>query len=260
VFFGIPQPTPFDLRWRMFGIDVRVHPFFWLTGILLGWGQWQKHNPILSLILWVVCVFVSILIHEMGHVLMGRLFGSHGHILLYGFGGLALGANNLRERWRRVLVLFAGPLAGFLLLGIVFVVALKLASRQKGMELTFSEPMVQDVYRMLVWINLGWGILNLLPIFPLDGGQISREVFEGILGVRGTIISLALSIAVAGVLAVHCLVGGAYERPLIPFLPEGDFYMAFFFGLLAMSSFQLLQQEQSRTRSRWRDDDRLPWE
>lgn len=258
MFLGIPQPTPFDLRWRMFGIDVRVHPFFWLTGILLGWSSWQSPSPILSLLLWLLCVFVSILVHEMGHVLMGRLFGSKGHILLYSFGGLAIGANNLRERWQRVLVLFAGPLAGFLFLGIVFGAALFLSSRQNGMEITFSQPIVQDVYEMLVWINLGWGILNLLPIFPLDGGQISREVFEGIIGPRGTIISLTLSVAVAGLLALHAVLA-AYGRPLFHYLPRGV-YMAIFFGLLALSSVQLLQQEQNRMRERWREDDRLPWE
>ena len=67
------------------------------------------------LVLWIICVFVSILIHEMGHVLMGRLFGAEGHIVLYSFGGLAIGSKRLADRWQRIAVSFAGPLAQFIL-------------------------------------------------------------------------------------------------------------------------------------------------
>ena len=111
MFSGIPQPTPLDLYWRMFGTDVRVHPFFWVMAVLLGWHWFDSFNDprlgILFLALWVLCVFVSILLHEFGHVLMGRVFGSNGHILLYSFGGLAIGSNNLRQRTHRILVLLA---------------------------------------------------------------------------------------------------------------------------------------------------------
>src|SRR5207302_5403914 len=60
------------------------------------------------LLIWIACTFVSILIHELGHVFMGRLFGSHGHIVLYSFGGLAIGSSALRSRWQRIAVYFAG--------------------------------------------------------------------------------------------------------------------------------------------------------
>ncbi len=126
MFFGSPQPTPFDLHWRMFGIDVRVHPFFWLTAVLLGWS-WVDVG-LVYLLLWILCVFVSVLIHEMGHVLMGRVFGSDGYILLYSFGGLAFNSNNVRHRWQRVCVSFAGPLAQFVLFGAVLAFAIVAAA------------------------------------------------------------------------------------------------------------------------------------
>src|SRR5262249_7190 len=72
--FGIAQPTQFDLHWRMFGIDVRVHPLFWLFSAVLGWGF--TGGRLDSLVVWVVVVFVSVLVHELGHVLTGRIFGS----------------------------------------------------------------------------------------------------------------------------------------------------------------------------------------
>jgi hypothetical protein len=47
-------------------------------------------------------MFISILVHELSHVLMGQAFGAYGHIVLYGFGGLAVGSNQLNVRWQRV--------------------------------------------------------------------------------------------------------------------------------------------------------------
>jgi membrane-associated protease RseP (regulator of RpoE activity) len=242
--FGIPQPTQFDLHWRMFGIDVRVHPLFWLFSAVLGWGF--TGGRLDSLAVWVVVVFVSVLVHELGHVLTGRIFGSSGHILLYSFGGLALGSNNLGRRWQRILVLFAGPLAGFLLAAVTFATLLLVPLP--------SNPLLREAVGMVLVVNIGWGILNLLPIFPLDGGQISREVLEGSLGHRGLLISFGISVGVAAALAVHMV----WPLPFIPFGGH-SIYNAIFFALLAVSSYQLLQAEMNR-RPRHYDDDRLPWE
>ena len=90
-----PKPTPFDLNWRMFGIHVRVHPGFWIFSAIFGWGMCT--NPITgkivlsSLLTWIGCTFFSVLIHELGHVVMGRLCGQKGNIVLHSFGGLAIG-------------------------------------------------------------------------------------------------------------------------------------------------------------------------
>ncbi len=93
-----PEPTTMDLRFRLFGTHVRVHPLFWLITAILGFNSTNKPilpgNGLGDLVLWVFCVFFSILLHEFGHVWMGRLFGSEGHIVLQGMGGLAIGSNN----------------------------------------------------------------------------------------------------------------------------------------------------------------------
>src|SRR5947209_9735069 len=73
-------PTPFDLHWRLFGIDFRVHPSFWLVNLLFGYFYVRyvpdADNRLLPYLgLWLLCAFVSILVHELGHVTAGRLFG-----------------------------------------------------------------------------------------------------------------------------------------------------------------------------------------
>lgn len=65
-------------RFRFLGFPVRVHPYFWITTLLLsGLGETG------SVLLWVLACFVSILLHETGHVAMMKLFGIRAEVILY---------------------------------------------------------------------------------------------------------------------------------------------------------------------------------
>ncbi len=76
--------TPYDLRFRLLDIPVRVHPLFWVISAVMGW---QDHNlPMVAF--WVACVFFSVLVHEYGHGLMAMRFHTSPSILLYSMGGL----------------------------------------------------------------------------------------------------------------------------------------------------------------------------
>jgi len=271
-----PNQTPYDLHWRMFGISVRVHPMFWLVSAIMGWNTLKIGFE--YLLIWIACVFISILIHELGHVWMGLVFGSHGHIVLYSFGGLAIGSNHSDKRWQRIAVCFAGPAAGFLLLGVLFLliwlrdpevfpVYWAMAKQDLGLpvdRLDVARDVLLNINRVelfivsqLIFINLLWGLVNLLPIWPLDGGQISRDVCEGVSRDRGLTWSLGISLVLSGLLAIHCLMA-ANGQPLLP-LRFGSTYSAILFGLLALESFQLLQHAQSQRR--WTDEhwDRDDW-
>jgi stage IV sporulation protein FB len=250
VFLLEPEETRYDLRWRMFGTPVRVHPMFWIISVVLGFNGTMRPGGggVPALLEWVVCVFVSILLHEFGHILMGRLFGSPGYIVLYSFGGLAVGSNHLRRRWQRMLVSFAGPLAQFLFLGVVLVSLFFLAPTVQPAW----QPHVERVMGFLVWINLFWALVNLLPIWPLDGGQIARELCQAVMPERGTAFSLGLSMVISGFLAVHLLMA-TQGKPLIPYLDIRSMYLAIFFALFCLSSFTALQAENARRH--WRDDE-----
>jgi len=249
VYLFEPARTQFDLNFRIFGIDVRVHPMFWLVTAILGSSFEQL--GIQYLVSWVVVAFFSVLIHELGHVLMGRMFGSFGHIVLYGFGGLAIGSSNLDRRWQRNLVYVAGPFAQFLLLGIGFMGAIAYATKKEGVP----EPLM-IVFRQFFFVNFFWPVLNLLPIWPLDGGRISRETFEWLMPQNGTATSLVVSMIVAGLLAVNSL-AAASGKPIIPFLP-GDMFMGLFFALFAVNNFQEWQMVRYRARHPW-DSERDEW-
>src|SRR5207249_4349173 len=102
-------------------IRVRVHPSFWFFGALLGWtwGQRIQQFGLTDLLVWMGCYFFSVLVHELGHVIMGILCGQHGYIVLHFFGGMAIGQYQLARRWQRIAISLAGPAAGFFLYGLV---------------------------------------------------------------------------------------------------------------------------------------------
>jgi len=253
LFLFEPGRTQFDLNFRLFGVDVRIHPMFWLVTAILGWDLTDVQDGMKYLALWFVVVFVSILIHELGHVFMGRIFGSDGHIVLYGFGGLAIGSNQLDKRWQRIAVSFAGPLAQFVLLGLVLLtgIVVSMAGEDK-----VSVPL-RFLYIQMVWVNSFWPLVNLLPIWPLDGGMIARELFQATMRAAGTGASLVVSMIVAGTCSAYSIAAAnGYLR--IPFIP-GDMYLGLFFALFAVSNFQEWQMLRDHSDRPWKEEPPDSW-
>ncbi len=182
-----------------------------------------------------------------------RLFGSDGHIVLYSFGGLAVPYHHLANRWQRIIVSFAGPLAQLILYGLVKALLAWVAWK----EFDLSDK-AWFVLNVLIFINLYWAILNLFPIWPLDGGQICRELFTWFSRRNGVRVSLIVSIVVSGALAIHYL-AAYYGTPLIPILESGGLYTVFLFASLAFGSVTALNQEAAIHREQndepWRDPD-----
>ena len=177
---GDPGTTQYDLRFSVLGIPVRVHPLFWLIAALLG----SNGQPLFSdVAVFIGCMFISILVHELGHALAARRFGWSPDIVLHGFGGFARFVPGYGySRGKAIWISFAGPLAGFGLFAIVFATRILIArgvvlEQPWATTLTNSNawPTMSDVIGILIWINLVWGLFNLLPVFPLDGGQICAE-------------------------------------------------------------------------------------
>jgi len=257
-----PGRTPYDLNFRLLGFRVRVHPFFWIGAGLLGGSLLEGPNSSFSAwLIWIAVVFVSIIVHELGHAIAFRRFGRNASIVLYAFGGLAVPDSVVGGRTRRILVSLAGPFAGFVLAALVY------GSDQLTHWGSENGELVRFLYRQLFNVNLYWGIFNLLPVFPLDGGQVASELCEARWPARGFRISLQISIWVAAAIAVYSLVC-VYELQTQQFqvlkvlpwwFPPGSVYMGILFLILAVQSYQLLQQI-GRGMYYEAPDDRTPWE
>jgi stage IV sporulation protein FB len=236
VFLNEPPRSAYDLRFHLLGIPVRVHPMFWLVALLMGVGGSRERTDIA---IWVGVAFVSILVHEMGHALAALAHGWQPSITLYAMGGLASYQPTRHEPLSRILITLAGPFAGFVFAAVVAagIVASGHTIRfvwESGWSLPFYwEPpyarRAESVISDLLYINIYWGLVNLLPIYPLDGGQIARELFSLNDADNGVRLSLWLSVFAGAALAVVSLVKFHQQ------------FQAFFFGYLAFLSYQELQ-------------------
>jgi Zn-dependent protease len=231
-----PPKTKLDVSFRLGSIPVRVHPFFWVAALL---PAVSPRITLLGIAIWFTVVFVSILVHELGHALAFRRYGYQPRIALHALGGLATGdrtwaAVALQGR-RQILVSAAGPMAGFAFGALVLVLVLQLGYRAPlwiwniGDGATIpSEPLYILVYDLL-FINTVWGLINLLPVHPLDGGQIAMELIRAKDPTRGIVRSLWLSVLTGIAIAIAAAIFAS------------DLYLMFLFGYLAFASYYTLR-------------------
>ena len=236
---GEPPRSQADLHFSLLGIPVRVHWSFWLVAALLGL---RRQDPMLLLI-WVAAVFVSIVVHELGHALIARVHGAQPWITLYSFGGLASYNPTRHDTTSRILITAAGPGAGFLFAGFLLAaihasghpvslqrVGYFIWPTYPGFDSFHLEVLLGD----LLFVNILWGVINLMPIYPLDGGQIARELLVRLNPYEGIRQSLLISIVFAAGMAVF------------GFVVWGSIFVALMFGYLAYGSYAALQMTSGR--------------
>lgn len=175
---GMPAPNQFDVKFTLLGVPVRINPFFWVVSAAIGW----QNRDGFGILVWIGCVFVSILVHEYGHALTGRtLSGLRPTIALYMLGGLCGFDRETRSPIKRIATLLMGPGAGFLLAAVVAGLGISVLGYidfgpfyWKWHDAPkWNTALLTQAYYELLWINLLWGLVNLVPIYPLDGGQIA---------------------------------------------------------------------------------------
>ncbi len=158
---GFDEPSNFDVRFRIFGIPFCIQPMFWLTAALLVWDGDRLDRVLLG----ILCVLISVLVHELGHAVMARRFGFPSQIVLRMFGGYA--TTGYLPPTQQILTVAAGPGAGMLLFaltdGLLF-----LLSRFAPQVITDYEG-VQNVFVLMLFTNLIWSLMNLIPVIPMDG-------------------------------------------------------------------------------------------
>jgi Zn-dependent protease len=260
VILAEPPRTAYDLNFQLFGFPVRIHPLFWVVGFVLGYGSGGQPDGF-AILTWMLVVFVSVLVHELGHAIMFRRFGQSAHIVLYAMGGLAVpGDDSPHSSWssfssssysrrshsptEHIIISFAGPAAGFILAAFVIVAVFAAGGSVKGFvtdryipwwEIKLGGIMQGNdnlwlLVNYLLYVNILWGLVNLLPIFPLDGGQIAQQLMIASDPWGGIVRSLWLSVIVASAVAIA---GAIVFQSL---------FMAIMFASLAVSNYLTLQQ------------------
>jgi Zn-dependent protease len=243
-----PGRTQFDVHFNVLGIPARIHPGFWIMAFILAFNSAGRPPQPLQALINMAIILVSILVHELGHAILQRRFGLNSRIVLYHLGGLAIADQGFsgfeRRRARRdtrdsILISLAGPGAGFLLAALVILIvflcrgSVSFAGFPDLWRLRMPSGTSPNIYAMIdfaLFVNIFWGLMNLVPVLPLDGGQVAREIITHRDPYDGLAKALQLSIAVGIVAAV------------VMWLVAGQQYAGMMFALLAVSNYLTLQQ------------------
>jgi Zn-dependent protease len=197
---------------RLAGVDVFLHWSWFLAVYYLVGQNTTNYNAPFWKVAECLALFAIVLLHEFGHALACRSVGGHAdQIVLWPLGGVAF----VQPPPRPGAVLWsiaAGPLVNVLL------VPLTLALLIGGGALGWAEssPDLARFTFVVFVINLSLLIFNLLPVYPLDGGQIVQTLLWFVVGrARSLLIVSVLGIGVAGVGAVLLLVYGQWWLTLL---------------------------------------------
>jgi len=159
---------------RVFGVPVRLHfTFILLLVFLVFVGVGEKQSGA-STAIYILALFASVLLHELGHALVARRYGIRTiEIVMYPIGGISRPERPPKpseELW----IGLAGPAVNLL---IAVALVGWVAARQGFVALEqLAEPTDANLAERIAFGNLALCLFNLLPAYPMDGGRILRSV------------------------------------------------------------------------------------
>lgn len=166
-------------------IPITIYPTFWLFAALIGY---LNSMSFVGTLVWVGIILVSVLFHEYGHALTAMLFGQNPRIELVALGGLTYHNGQKLPFWKQFFIVLDGPIFGFILV-IIATILLQIPA--------FAQGMTGSILSLTRLVNLFWTVINLLPVMPLDGGQLLRVVLERIFGLKGFKYAIITSMVIA---------------------------------------------------------------
>ena len=196
---------------RIWGIPVRVDatfalvPFIFLRG--LSTEAMAAHWPLLTAV--IVGVFLSVLLHELGHALTAKAQRvGVDEVVVGGFYGYASIRQRGAARGSLIRILAAGPLANLAIFAVLWLALsmpslAELAPRGLALSRGAADSWPEAAARMLALVNLAMFVFNLLPAFPLDGGRILGHLLDAVMSMVASariVSGLGIALGVALVL------------------------------------------------------------
>ncbi|HET8713348.1 MAG TPA: site-2 protease family protein [Gemmatimonadales bacterium] len=170
------------MRWswrvgRIAGIDLRVHAtflFLLVWAALAGYQVTHTASGAARGVVFILALFLSVVLHELGHALTARRFGVPTRdITLLPIGGVARLAHIPREPRQELRVALAGPAVTLAIIVVLYAVQAVLGFPPLGS----TQDAVAGrgtLLSQLMWANVTLLVFNLLPAFPMDGGRVLR--------------------------------------------------------------------------------------
>jgi Zn-dependent protease len=185
----MPQKSQNSIRlFRVLGIDVFLHWSWFLVAIYEIQSRSGRYSSILWNVLEYLALFLIVLLHEFGHALACRKVGGQANqIVLWPLGGIAYVSPPQRPA-AMLWSIAAGPLVNVALFPVLGIVVLM----GRSADWATSMPNANVFFFALWLINLTILIFNLLPIYPLDGGQILRSLLWFMFGRANSLMIVAI--------------------------------------------------------------------
>jgi len=163
------------------GIGLYVHATFLLLLAWIAVGEYQRTASVAAAlvgVVFVLAVFGTVVLHELGHALAARRYGIRTRdITLLPIGGVARLEHMPRDPKQELVVALAGPGVN---VGIAIVLALWLAATGGVPDIahaTLGEGLLDRSFAAgLLGVNVWLVLFNLIPAFPMDGGRVLRAV------------------------------------------------------------------------------------
>ncbi|HTM39528.1 MAG TPA: site-2 protease family protein, partial [Terriglobales bacterium] len=182
---------------RFAGVDVFLHWSWFLVALFEINARSGRYSSVAWNAAEYLALFAVVLLHEYGHALACRQVGGNAdHIVLWPLGGVAY-VDPPPRPGATLWSITAGPLVNVVLLLIITIAGISV----KNLGVWPAFPNLHALMRALWYINFGLLIFNLLPIYPLDGGQILRSLLWFALG-RARSLMAATIVGFIGVLGL----------------------------------------------------------
>jgi len=190
---------------------------------------------------WIAMVFVSVMVHELGHAAAGLAFGLEPRIELHTMGGTTSWSTPRQlSTAQRVTISLAGPFTGFV------VAAIAAAAHAAARPGALADGAGGFVYQTVLFVNLWWGLANLVPMLPLDGGNVMTHLLDALTGGRGERPARIVSIAIAGLALASALLLAALGASL----PFSALWVAMLAALFVSANWRALRELDMRERRR----------
>lgn len=211
-----------DKRWYLFsllGNKVYISASFLIVMALFAFSGVQDASQLMVGLLWIPILFISILLHELGHAVASKSLGyGNSQIVFWGLGGVAVNSYSGRRAPKKdIIVSLAGPAVSFVLAGLSFGawMAVEGAMTSTGLFGKFLE--------LMFMANMFWAVFNMLPIYPMDGGQALSSGLKlfyknqgkalrttGIVSIVALVVTIGISFPLFGGPGTFMLLLGAY--------------------------------------------------
>ncbi|MFL2436155.1 MAG: metalloprotease [Verrucomicrobiales bacterium] len=217
MFFSTDPNQQGTFRFKLFGFPISIHWSFLILPIL--WGSQSGPDAIdqtRSVLIYIIGFFISIVGHELGHALAYRSFGGSAQIMIHAMGGMAVSHGSFNRK-QKIIITAAGPLFG-LAMGIICLLL------PMFLDLGSMSKYLIKFLNLMIFLNIFWSFFNLLPIIPLDGGQLLGHIMHEKKPVlRGQIGGITAGLAA---LFLFLILGSIFGAILLGYLAYQNFKAA----------------------------------